>query len=193
MTMPEPASERPPGAPRETTSPRDRMVGRLISSMRPEEKSGQPRIGRGNLAALRRMDPEAYDAPAFWRLLAQATDGAMVCADNEPRWALIAHGMALMAPYHHANIEIGTALHNIDYAEGRLARLLGARRSQFRALVPRLCRHLASKQQPLDWFRLARLILSESRDEEAAEKVRLGIARAYYGAQSKAEAEATVA
>lgn len=191
--MPEPASEPAHGGPFQSLSPRDRMVGRLISSMRPGEKSGQPRIGRGNLAALRRMDHDAYDAPAFWRLLAQVTDGAMVYADDEPRWALIAHGMALMAPDHHANIEIGTALHNIDYAEGRLARLLGARGAQFRALVPRLCRHLASKKQPIDWFRFARLILSESRDEEAAEKDRRRIARAYYGAQSKAEAEATAA
>lgn len=184
MTSPDTAPE-PTGA---TVQPRDRIVGRFIHAMRVDAKSGQPHIGRGDLAALRRMDLDRPSVPAFWRLLARATDGTMLRSDgHERRWALVAHGMALMAPDHHADVEIGTALHNIDYAEGRLARLLNARGPQFRALVPRLCRHLAHKQQPLDWYRFARLILAESRNEDAAEAVRLHIARAYYRAQSTSQ------
>jgi hypothetical protein len=138
-----PTQSRAPGS-------RDKIIGQFIAALRADASGGAPRIGRGNLAALRRMDPDAYEVPAFWRLLAQATDGAMVSSDDvTARWALIAHGMALMAPGHHDRAEIGRALQAIGYAEGRLARLLGARGPQFRALVPRLCRHLAARQQPM--------------------------------------------
>lgn len=178
----------PKGAAVSSSSQRQ-IVGRLIAALRVDAKSGQPLIGRGNLAALRRMDPDRPTVPAFWRLLAQATEGAMVKPDVEARWALVAHGMALMAPNHHGSDEIGTALQKIDYAEGRLARLLNARGVQFRALVPRLCRHLAAHQQPLDWYRFATLVLAEGRGEDDAEQIRLRIARYYYQAQSKSQAE----
>lgn len=193
MTTPEPAPAAavvtPPGSATRT----DHLISRFIADLRVDETSGQPRIGRGNLAALRRMNPDAYDVPAFWRLLARATGGSMVFASDEQRWALVAHGMALMAPNHHDSTAIGEALQNIDLAEGRLSRLLGARGPQFRALVPRLCRHLAARQQPLNWYRFARLILAEGRDETRAEQIRLEIARAYYRAHAKAEAESNAA
>lgn len=190
MTSPDSAPQ-PPGAP---TPGIDQIVGRFIHAMGIDAGSGQPRIGRGDLAALRRMDPDRPSVPAFWRLLARATDGAMVRSDDdERRWALVAHGMALMAPDHHASVEIGAALHTIDYAEGRLARLLNARGPQFRALVPRLCRHLAHKQQPLDWYRFARLILTEGSNEDVAEAIRLHIARGYYRAASQSQTDKNVA
>jgi CRISPR type I-E-associated protein CasB/Cse2 len=173
----------------ETSSAPHQIVGRFIGDLS-AEASGQSRIGRGDLAALRRMDPDRPNTPAFWRLLAKATNGAMVWRDDEPRWALIAHGMALMVPNHHAAvISVGEALHNIHYAEGRLARLLNARGSQFRALLPRLCRHLAAKQQPLNWFQLADLVRHEGRSEDLADRVRLAIARDYYRTDAKAAAK----
>jgi hypothetical protein len=187
--VPEPAAKTP-DAPKSRT---DQIIGRLIGDLHFDKPSREPRIGRGNLAALRRMDPVAYDVPAFWRLLAGATGGEMVSLRDEERWALIAQGMALMAPNHHDGTAIGEALQKINYAEGRLARLLAARGRQFRALVPRLCRHLAARQQPLNWYRFARLILTESLDEEKAEQIRLEIARAYFRAHAKAEAESNAA
>jgi hypothetical protein len=44
-----------------------------------------------------------------------------------------------------------------------------------------------------DWYRFGRLILTESRDEEQAEQIRMEIARAYYRAHAKAEAESNAA
>jgi CRISPR type I-E-associated protein CasB/Cse2 len=165
-----------------------KIIGRMAAALR-FNASGQPRIGRGNLAALRRMNPEAHDIPAFWRLVADATEGDVPRDDDlTTRWALIAHGMALMAPDHDTRTEIGLALHQIGYLEWRLARLLNARGPQFRALVPRLCRHLAAKQQPIDWRTFARLILTESHLEPEAERIRRRIAQEYYRAAFKAEA-----
>ncbi len=184
MTAPENQVAQPDRVP----GRREQIVSQFLAALHSDTPGDPPRIGRGNLAALRRMDPRAYDVPAFWRLLAQATSGTMVRSDDEARWALIAHGMALMAPRHLNRVEIGRALHAIDYAEGRLARLLGSRGPQFRALVPRLCRHLAAKEQPIDWYVFAELILTESRNEEAAERIRRRIASHYYGAQAKADA-----
>ena len=144
---------------------------------------------RGDLAALRRLDPDHASAPAFWRLLMRIPEERRRGRDAEARWALILHGMALMVPHHHgANVPVGRALFRADYSEQRLGRLLDARGAQFRALVPRLCRQLAHKAQPFDWRELGRLILaSESdRDEERAETIRVNIARAYYRAEAVA-------
>jgi hypothetical protein len=99
--------------------------------------------------------------------------------------------MALLAPDHHRGEPVGRALfgpgQTAIYAESRLARLLGARGQQFRALVPRLCRHVKSRDQRLDWSELALLVLDEGRNEERAERRRLGIARAYYQREAGAK------
>lgn len=149
---------------------------------------GSEGFPRGDLAAIRRLDPDHPSAPAFWRLLVRTVpEERRRGADNERRWALILHGMALMAPHHHEATPVGRALFLAGYSEARLGRLLDGRGAQFRALVPRLCRQLAHKAQPLDWRELGRLILAEGRDEDRAEAIRLGIARAYYSAEGAAE------
>ncbi|MGZ9087942.1 MAG: hypothetical protein ACXW3X_03635 [Rhodoplanes sp.] len=51
--------------------------------------------------------------------------------------------------------------------------MLDARGRQFRTLLPRLCRQLAHKAQPLDWRELGRLILAEDRAEAIAEEARV--------------------
>jgi hypothetical protein len=90
----------------------------------------------------------------FLKLLARYAPDTLAGASEDTlrRWALVLHGMALMTPDHHRGSErVGRALFGPGqtalYAEARLARLLGARGEQFRALVPRLCRHLKSKDQ----------------------------------------------
>ena len=51
---------------------------------------------RGDLAELRRMDPDAPDAAAVWRLLARYD--LLGSPQIENKWALILHGIALMTP-----------------------------------------------------------------------------------------------
>lgn len=156
---------------------------------------GREGFPRGDLAILRRLDPDCASAPAFWRLLTLAVPPERRRSPEvERRWALILHAMALMVPHHHdASTRVGRALHAAGYSEQRLGRLLDARGAQFRALVPRLCRQLAHKAQPLDWRELGRLILATERHEDEAESIRLAIARAYYGAEAAAKKAETTA
>lgn len=156
---------------------------------------GREGFARGDLAILRRLDPDNASAPAFWRLLTQTVPPERRRSpDDERRWALILHAMALMVPHHHdASTRVGRALFTAGYSEQRLGRLLDARGAQFRALVPRLCRQLAHKAQPLDWRELGKLILASERHKDEAETIRLAIARAYYGAESAAKKAETTA
>jgi CRISPR type I-E-associated protein CasB/Cse2 len=153
-----------------------------------------PSFPRGDLAALRRMDPDAPGrTPVLLRLVARhAADRLEYGADELRRWALVLHGMALTAPrLHRSTLPVGRALFGLGreplYAETRLARLLSARGPAFRAQVPRLARQLKAKDQALDWRELADLILAEGRDEARAEQARERIARAYYRTEAAAQ------
>ena len=184
-TQPDPTAAGMPDAAAPAAEPSSKnaeIIGRLASFLRGDD------VLRGDLAALRRLDPERPNAPAFWRLLAwHGVPVERLNDDSRRRWGLVLRGMALMVPHHHdGHVAVGTALHAAGYAESRLGRLLNARGDPFRALVPRLCRQLAAKGQPLNWRELGRLILTEGRDEKAADAVRVAIARSYYAAESQA-------
>jgi len=154
-----------------------------------------PSFPRGDLAALRRMNPDAPGrTPVLLRMVARhASDRLEYGADELVRWALVLHGMALMAPGHHHRVQVpvGRSLFGPGreplYAESRLARLLSARGPAFRAQVPRLARQLKARDQALDWREFADLILAEGRDEAGAEQARERIAQAYYRAEAAAK------
>jgi CRISPR system Cascade subunit CasB len=147
---------------------------------------------RGDLAALRRLDPLLPTGTAYWRLLHEhVPDAYRRGADLERRWATILQGMAIMAPHHHGPDSPGQALARVGYSEQRLARLLNSRGEAFRLAVPRLCRYLTSRGgQAVDWTRLGALILAEGRDRERAEQLRLDLARDYFAAIDRAQATA---
>ncbi len=153
---------------------------------------------RGDLAALRRMDPDAPDSAVFWRLM--ASRNLLGNPTVEAKWALILHGIALMTPTaggenrtaHNGIIPVGRALflggesergESGYYSESRLNRLLTARGSILRTLLARLFRMLASANQPFNWSEMARFILNDGYDEERTEDIRRNIARAYYQAK----------
>lgn len=163
------------------------IVGRIAAEL------AAPSFPRGDLAALRRMEPDAPGrTPVLLRLLARhASDRLEYGADELRRWALVLHGMALMAPRHHrTTIAVGRALRGPGrqplYAEARLARLLSARGPAFRAQVPRLARQLKAKDQALDWREFSELILAEGRNEARAERARERIAQVFYQAEAAA-------
>ncbi len=159
-------------------------------------------LRRGDLAELRRMNPNAPDAAAFWRLMASHNllDRGQAL---ENKWALVIHGIALMTPTssgegggtaHAGNMPVGRALflggeERRDqgfYSEQRLNRLLTAREAMLAVLLSRMFRMLASARVSFDWREMARLILSEGYDEEQAERCRRHIAREYYRAEHRA-------
>ncbi len=158
---------------------------------------------RGDLAELRRMDPDDPDAAAFWRLM--AGEDLLGSPTVERKWALALHGLALMTrtagsdlasrSAHDRHTPIGEALFYGDdrsrtagfYSHTRLNRLLTARGPMLRTLLARMFRMLAAADQPFNWYRMAPLILAEGHDEEQADNERRGIARAYYQAENYAQ------
>ena len=105
-------------------------------------------------------------------------------AETWPRWALIAHGMALAG--HDGGGRLGRQLANAGVAESRVTRLLTARGEAFRQLLPRVLRLMASKGVPPNWFELGELVLKEDSldadDAARAEQLRMRIAGPYFSA-----------
>ena len=157
---------------------------------------------RGDLAELRRMDPDEPDAAVFWRLMAQY-DLLDVGEAVERKWALIIHGIALMTPTnsgegnrssaHDGYIPVGRALFlggesqraTAFYSEVRLNRLLTAGGPMLRILLARMFRMLTASGVPFNWREMAQFILSEGHNEDAAERRRRRIAREYYRAERR--------
>ena len=158
-----------------------------------------PDFPRGDLAELRRMDPDTPDAAVVWRLLARYE--LLGNPQVENKWALILHGIALMTPTatgdetrrsaHDGAMPVGRAIFfggdsqrsNAYYSESRLNRLLTARGPILRTLLARLFRMVAAAGQPFNWREMASFVLNEGYNEEAAEQTRRRIAREYYRAE----------
>ena len=160
-------------------------------------------FARGDLAALRRMDPDDPDAAAFWRLMAK--HDLLGSPALEGKWAMILHGIALMTrtagdepasrSAHDRETPVGRALFvggNAEraaafYSESRLNRLLTARGPIMHRLLARTFRMLGSAAQPFDWREMARLILDDGRSQSRVEDARRSIARAYFSAEHRAQ------
>jgi CRISPR system Cascade subunit CasB len=146
------------------------------------------RAGPGERAALARLDPDAlrpHEIAALSRaLLSAGLQPETWRAETWPRWALIAHGMALAG--HDGAGRLGRQLAQAGVAESRVTRLLTARGDAFRQLLPRVLRLLASKGVRPNWFELGELVLKEGGnnpdDAERAEQLRMRIAGSYFSA-----------
>ncbi len=156
---------------------------------------------RGDLAELRRMDPEDPEAAVFWRLM--ASQGLLGNLTLERKWALILHGIALMTPRnsgdgntrtaHDGYMPVGRALflggeshrERAFYSESRLNRLMTAQGDMLRTLLARMFRMLASADVSFNWREMSQFILSEGYDDEAAQQARHRIAREYYRADRR--------
>ena len=156
---------------------------------------------RGDLAELRRMDPDDPDAAVFWRLL--APHDLLGNPVVESKWALILHGIALMTPTngggnnsqtaHDGYMPVGRALFlggevqraQGFYSESRLNRMLTARGPMLRVLLARMFRMLAASGVSFNWREMAQFILNEGYDEDASEQSRRRIARDYYRAEQR--------
>ncbi len=157
---------------------------------------------RGDLAGLRRMDPDAPDTAPFWRLLAEQDLLGIPIVEN--KWALILHGIALMTPTHSGegspqsahdgSVHVGRALFlgaesqrrdSPFYSETRLNRLLTAQGPMLRTLLARMFRMLGASDVSFNWREMASFILNEGYDDEATERSRRRIAKEYYQAERR--------
>ena len=162
---------------------------------------------RGDLAELRRMNPESIDSPVLMGLLAgkDLLRGPKV----EEKWALILHGIALMTPKggndgdtrtaHDGQMPVGRALYlggeatreQGYYSETRLKRLLTSRGGMTRTLLARAFRMLAAANVTFSWREMANFIRNDGFDEEAAEWHRRRIARDYFQARRRFQPDTT--
>lgn len=153
------------------------------------------RASTGDHAALARLKPDALQ-PHQLAALARALAAAGLApeqwhADTWPRWALIAHGMALAG--HDGKQKLGRQLAHAGVSESRVTKLLTSRGDAFTQLLPRVLRLLASKGVAPNWRELGELVLKESsslRSNQAdAEEIRLQIAGPYFSALARAESK----
>lgn len=150
------------------------------------------RAAPGERAALARLQPETlqpHQLAALARaLLAGGLSPDQWHADTWPRWALIAHGMALAG--HDGKQRLGVQLAQAGVSESRVTKLLTSRGDAFTQLLPRVLRLLASKGVAPNWRELGALVLNQSspdRQKQAdAEANRLAIAGPYFSALARA-------
>ena len=181
--MPEPTVDSPATADATDTAPAPGSPhGALAAHVR--------NAGPGDRAALARMDPDAlrpHEIAALSRaLLTAGLQPETWRPETWPRWALIAHGMALAG--HDGAGRLGRQLAQAGVAESRVTKLLTARGEAFRQLLPRVLRLLASKGVQPNWFELGELVLKEDSrahdDIQRAEQLRMRIAGSYFSAMA---------
>lgn len=178
--MPEPATDPTAIIEVPATPARSSPYGALAAYVR--------KAGSGDCAALARMDPDAlrpHEIAALSRaLLAAGLQPETWRVETWPRWALIAHGIALAG--HDGTGRLGRQLALAGVSESRVTRLLTARGVAFRQLLPRVLRLLASKRVQPNWVDLGELVLKEDSDAQddvrRAEELRLRIAGPYFSA-----------
>jgi CRISPR-associated protein Cse2 family len=148
------------------------------------------REATGELAALKRLDPERRSTIAFARLtllpkvealLARETDAAPR-DDLIYRLAVITRAMAIAADDLHPGWKLGGAMSKIGATEQRVGSLLTARGPALLAAISRTAMRLA-REGPLPYRQLGILALAETLDPGAAETTRFEIARDYERSQ----------
>lgn len=154
------------------------------------ESIESPEMTTGESASLRRMTPANPNSATFWKLMSQR---GMPRKAGIEKWALIMHGIALMAhgtgTAHRPGSLVGKTLYlgaetepgeRGFYSEDRLATLLAARGAALHSLLSRLFRMLSNERGAFNWREMAWFILNEGYNEVQAEQSRIEIARAYY-------------
>ncbi|KQT88479.1 hypothetical protein ASG48_03465 [Aurantimonas sp. Leaf443] len=172
--MPEPA---PQDAPERAS---DGITRRLAAAIRVLHKVEQ----RGDLAALRRMDPAQPLAPAFQRLLVRIAPKAGL--ERAKRIALLAKILALpagAAALENGRRPLGLALAEEKIAERRVQMLMTARGEALDDAILRLARRLA-RRGSLPFVEIGQLLLG---GEDEVEDTRYRIARAYWTSRAASE------
>lgn len=141
----------------------------------------------GDVAELRRLDPERPSAPAFWKLVVGELEelgalrrGAPDREEQERRWAVILNAIAHLGDLHRPGRGYGVALASSGFSEHRFGRLLRARSGPLWYQARRSAQFLSSHAEPTDATGLAWLVLSDGRSDE--QRARRQLARDYYRA-----------
>ena len=99
------------------------------------------------------------------------------------RWIWLVHCMAFLSgsdrdPHStKSDARPGSVLYRAGYNEFRLRRLLDARGERFQALLERAVRRIARLGEPINWAKLAPLVLPQNPDSGWADNARIELAR----------------
>jgi hypothetical protein len=148
-------------------------------------------LDRGDLAALRRLDPNRVSAPAFWRLLARHAEQELDHLDRHPervsRWAAGIRAAVELEGLHDGQRSLGRALGEAGYADQRFERLLRADEPGLWDELRSAARYLGVKGQRANAEQLIRLAVDV--DPARAEHLRRALA-ADYSAVTTSSADA---
>jgi hypothetical protein len=136
-----------------------------MSSEKPDWRQAVRDIGRhlaredypaGQLASLRRLQPDRREGAAFWLLLSEHAATALDDERAERALALTVNGMAIAHPFHRSpeRRSLGFAMAEAEISEARLLRLLRTDAEALPGEVRRLARLMAAKGDAgrFDWF-----------------------------------------
>ncbi len=170
---------------------RKQAVDRIIRVLAGTEMVERRLFSAGDLAQLRRLDPDHPNRPAFWRLLIDKVPEELRRGEAaETRWAMLMAAMALMAPMHHQHgTHPAAVLAAEHFSEPRVEQFLRANPEHLWPVLRRMSHFLASRGKAVDWGLFAELILAAS--EESADRARHKFARVFYGALHRANATPT--
>lgn len=180
VSSPEPAAGPPPPISRRQA--RFQALARLRHDLDPDNG----RLGPGERAELRRIDPLAGAATAsapFWRFVVNELEPRGLlgeqAGDRQLRpYLAIVQAMASLEGLLRPKARLGAAMAAANVSEARLVRLLRARGDALLRNLRSVVHQLRSQAQAVDPMDLAELILSDGRPH--GETVRSKIARAYY-------------
>ncbi|MEZ5936182.1 MAG: hypothetical protein R3F54_30630 [Alphaproteobacteria bacterium] len=145
---------------------------------------GQDHYPSGDLATLRRLDPDCPDGRAFWALVHGYAEPAFDDDRAARALAAVIRCLAIAHPFHRPKDGerrgFGDALALAGVSEMRLLRILNLQAKDLPNELRRLARLLASKGDAgrADWSQAFALL--HGRD---GEKIRTDIAKAYYRQQ----------
>ena len=153
-------------------------IGKIASYIGRDEYS-EAGISTGDLAELRRINPDEPYTPALWKILLQfVPNHDHLSARQEQRWAILLMAMGNCAGLHDYATSFGKALAQAGWSELRFVRLMEARGDNLTKELRRLSQYLASKDQRANWADAAYLLFSQ--DGDSAQTIRQNIARDYY-------------
>lgn len=138
----------------------------------------------GDLARMRRLDPDAPADFVFWRVMTLYAPDEVPGAVDERRWKVVLNALAILQGLHDGNKPLGAALGETGFSELRLSRLLRAEDEALDAEIRAAARYLASKGRHANLVELAMLVLCPEGSQ--AEAVRRRVARAYFRSTSVA-------
>ncbi len=138
---------------------------------------------RGDLAELRRLDPDCPGAPVFFRILARAAPDA--APETMRRYA---HYLRILAlnPQALTGDRLGAVMAASGVSESRVQRMLAARDEAMRDQLRLIGRRLANAGN-VPWRGFAYLLLTG--DDDKIEKSRMIVARDFWRALDRAEAQ----